>query len=355
MKPAPLTRVVGLALLVAGLAVNAADHREAPLIQTDGRADINDVYAFTQGPDSIVVAMTVNPLAAPEEGSTYTFDPNVAYDFHFDANSNGRANRIVRVTFSDPVLGPQTYTVRMPGGDTVFSGPVTASTPAADPNPALVTTGPNGELAFAGPRDDPFFFDIVGFQRFLGGIGGFSGTDGFAGKNVSAIVLELPVDAVAGNNSTVEVWATTSRRRVTVRSNDDVEASFGAYRQIERMGNPAVNTALIPIELKDLYNVGTPETDAAAFAPAIVESLMALGTNEENIGILASVALPDTLKIDLTAESGYPNGRRFADDVVDTLFFFIFNQTPVPDGVDANDKAFLDAFPYLAAPHQPGV
>ena len=41
------------------------------------------------------------------------------------------------------------------------------------------------------------------------------------------------------------------------------------------------------------------------------------------------------------------------DDVIDTLFFFIFNQVPVSDMVDANDKAFLDEFPFLAPPPQP--
>ena len=82
-------------------------------------------------------------------------------------------------------------------------------------------------------------------------------------------------------------------------------------------------------------------------------SLQSLGTNAENIGILASVAVPDTLKVDLSSLSGYPNGRDPDDDVIDTLFFFIFNQTPVSDDVDGNDRPFLDEFPFLAPPHQP--
>ena len=82
-------------------------------------------------------------------------------------------------------------------------------------------------------------------------------------------------------------------------------------------------------------------------------SLQSLGTNDENIGILASVALPDTLKLDPSAPSGYPNGRLPEDDVVDTLLFFIFNQTPVADGVAGNDVAFEAEFPYLAPPQQP--
>ncbi|HET7771326.1 MAG TPA: DUF4331 domain-containing protein [Chloroflexota bacterium] len=64
---------------------------------------------------------------------------------------------------------------------------------------------------------------------------------------------------------------------------------------------------------------------------------------------------------------GYPNGRRLADDVVDisvkavagaTLPLVDPSYSPDPlaaqlgDGVDMNDRAFLPAFPYLAAPHE---
>lgn len=358
MKRVPTTALtLVLATFFSGAALSA-DHREAPLIQTDSRADINDIYAFRtvlgtrNHTSSLVLVMTVNPLADPAEAPTYSFDPNVAYDFLFDINGNGMPNRKIRVTFSDPALGPQTFNVRLPG-QVSFDGQVTAPTIATVANDPIINMGPNGEQAFAGPRDDPFFFDVVGFQRFLGGIGGFDGSDGFAGKNVSAIVLEVPLTTVAGASDSVQVWGATSRRTVTVRSDGDTERNFGRYRQVERMGNPAVNTALIPTELKDLYNVSGPSTDGEVFAPSIVDSLTALGTDAENIAILASVAVPDTLKIDFAVADGYPNGRRLQDDVIDTLFFFIFNQTSVPDGVDANDKPFLDGFPYLAAPHQP--
>ena len=85
--------------------------------------------------------------------------------------------------------------------------------------------------------------------------------------------------------------------------------------------------------------------------------LKALGTNDTNIGILASVAVPDTLKFDPSLPSRFPNGRALSDDVVDTLLFFIFNQpsdaSTASDGVSANDVPFLTTFPYVAPPHQP--
>ena len=51
-------------------------------------------------------------------------------------------------------------------------------------------------------------------------------------------------------------------------------------------------------------------------------------------------------------------GRALADDVIDTELLLIFggpsgadNPGLTSDNVDANDKAFLSTFPYLAAPH----
>ena len=68
---------------------------------------------------------------------------------------------------------------------------------------------------------------------------------------------------------------------------------------------------------------------------------------------------------------GFPNGRRLADDVVDIEILAlegIFDVTTIPadrqaafdalqtgDGVNQNDVAFSDTFPYIAAPHGDSV
>jgi hypothetical protein len=54
---------------------------------------------------------------------------------------------------------------------------------------------------------------------------------------------------------------------------------------------------------------------------------------------------------------GFPNGRRLTDDVVDieeqaVAGFLKGKKVPLGDGVDANDKPFLDHFPYVPAPHE---
>lgn len=350
-----MTRSMLTTLLTsAGIAL-AADHKEAPLISEDPSADIGDVYIFPSpsSPDRIVMILTVNPFAAPAVARSANFSPNVRYGFHFETANNGKPEANIFVEFAKATTVGQKYTVTLPNGVS-FTGETTLPTVATTPNPPVITQGPMGVTAFAGPRDDPFFFDVVGFNRFLTGSGAFSGADGFAGFNVSAIVIEAPAALVAGGSSSVQGWATTERRRVTLRRGErnQLEVHVGPWEQIERMGNPAVSTALIPSSLKDLFNIAKPSGDVIAFAAPIVASLNAFGTSPANIQTLASVALPDTLKVNFAQPAGFPNGRRPQDDVIDVLLELILNG-PVPDGVDANDRAFSPTFPYLADPHQP--
>jgi hypothetical protein len=68
---------------------------------------------------------------------------------------------------------------------------------------------------FAGPRDDPFFFDLGQFKAILGGTAsGFNnpGVDTFAGTNVLSLVVEVP-KAMLGTSSTLNVWAETKKKQ----------------------------------------------------------------------------------------------------------------------------------------------
>lgn len=147
----------------------------------------------------------------------------------------------------------------------------------------------------------------------------------------------------------------------------DVGSATVQLRTVDRMGVPAVNVALIPFARKDEYNSGTPEDDAnGRFAADIVATLRALGTDDTNIGILAEVAVVhgDYLRLNLNiantgpgggnnSGAGFPNGRRLGDDTIDTLLFFILNQRPLPDNVNANDVPLQDTFPFFAKAQQP--
>ncbi len=68
---------------------------------------------------------------------------------------------------------------------------------------------------FAGPRDDPFFFDLNQYKAILAGTaGGFNnpGTDTFAGTNVLATIIEVP-KTMLGSSSTINVWAETKQKQ----------------------------------------------------------------------------------------------------------------------------------------------
>ena len=79
---------------------------------------------------------------------------------------------------------------------------------------APITASQNGMKFFAGPRDDPFFFDLGRFNAILGGTAsGFNnpGTDTFAGTNVLATIVEVP-KSMLGTSATISVWAETKQK-----------------------------------------------------------------------------------------------------------------------------------------------
>ncbi len=165
------------------------------------------------------------------------------------------------------------------------------------------------------------------------------------------------------------------------KDDDEPSAAFtfanepaGAYTQIDRVGMPAVNTALI--SNKDAYNAAKPADDASGlFAGQIISNLDAIHSKlnddvtaaglmpTDTNGSLANAqaaVIPDTLKINTTAPAGFPNGRKLTDRVIDmTLSLILLQQgggqdintlANIPLNPGANDKAFSATFPYLAAP-----
>jgi len=336
---------VGFALLVAGLPALAADHREAPAVDERPVADLNDIYAFHDADNRLVLVMTINPLSEPDFAGSYAFSPDVLYRFTIDNTGDAVPDNRIDLVFSKlRSPGVQNFRARFTGG-IVVRGEVTPPGPGVEP--IVVEETDNDISIFAGPRDDPFFFDAVGFNRFAatGDPDAFRGINSFAGLNVSAIVVAFPESLVSDGGTQLQISGFTYPRERGFRP---------AGRALDRTGNPAVSTALIPFELRDRFNRALPQNDAANFGQIIADRLTDLGTSGDNIAILAGVAIPDTMKLDLTKPDGFPNGRQLEDDVIDTLFGLIFDgDEPTGDGVDSNDQEFLDEFPFLAAPIQP--
>ena len=359
----------------------AADHAESTSVAGDPGADIADVYAFLDPNDNskVIIAMDVEGFIVPSELLNLSFfSPDVMYRLEIENKGNVRADTRIDITFSPQTSrsAPQTATIRLPNGRR-FTAPTTVQTLAATANAFTVTTDPaSGVSFFAGLTDDPFFFDIVGFNRFVASVLAGApnaahlsrGRDSFAGYNIHMIALSIPASLLKGRGSNeIGVQGLTLRRKQTHREDSGEVKGDGPWQQVDRMATPAVNTALIPFARKNEYNAASPEDDAAGrFASDIVATLKALGTNDTNIGILASVAVNrgDYLRLNLAqansgpgggnnAGAGFPNGRRPGDDVIDTLLFFIANQHVLGDNVNANDVPFANTFPFFAPPHQP--
>lgn len=142
------------------------------------------------------------------------------------------------------------------------------------------------------------------------------------------------------------------------------------YQQQDQMGRPAVNTVFnVSAADKDAFNVTTPANMNAAFQSKFQTRLLALNagyttnalgqTPAQLTGLLATDVLGASTTGVTTFFDGVNvlTGRAFADDVIDVELLLIFggpmgtsNPGLTKDNVNANDKPFLAAFPYLAAP-----
>jgi Domain of unknown function (DUF4331) len=136
------------------------------------------------------------------------------------------------------------------------------------------------------------------------------------------------------------------------------------------LGNPAVNIVFIPFPRKDEYNVASPLADSQGqFASDIVASAMRLGTNSSNIDLLASLAVTrgDFLRLRTTMANsgpgggdtvgtGFPNGRRLQDDVIDIELAVITNGALMTgDSVNGNELPYRNVFPFFAPSHTPAL
>ncbi|HEY3334521.1 MAG TPA: DUF4331 family protein [Candidatus Limnocylindrales bacterium] len=388
-----LLAVAGLTLAVGAspLLVSGADHLDAPAAKADHRVDITDVYAFRSGSSRTTLVLNVDGLMSPTDSKTATFRTNALYELKVDRNHDGKADIAYRVRFGAAQTKSdgtkvQAYVVRRATGSAAISNIWTGAIVAAGtttPYRHSVRTASisGGGSAFAGTRDDPFFFDLPGFvtfkEKLLGGstnlgelLGGFTAADTFAGTNVLSIALRLPNDRLGGTGSSIGVWATTS------------VAYNGGWKQIDRMGRPAINTVfnglLLPTSStyngleKDAFNFQRPNADAGTTTDNVTAVLDAIGnvltTNGATaytggeVAAIASVLLPDELTLTLGSGAGFAsgtslatlalNGRKLGDDVIDAEFALLTNFViTTGDGVNANDAAFSTSFPYLAGPH----
>ena len=253
----------------------------------------------------------------------------MSYEFQIDNDGDSVPDVTYSATFGPSAGGNQTVAFSRNGG--VASIGTTGI--------AFPTTSNNGELnggnVLAGRFDDPFFFDLMGFQDGFA----FTGDDAFAGADVSAIVFEVPSSEITSAGSTaVGIQAVTT---------------VGGT-QVDRIGRPAINTVLIPSDRKDEFNAASPDADFMAFGDDVNAAIAGL-SNQANADTLTSILLPDLLTFDTSNPDGFLNGRQLADDVIDAELGLLSAGAVTTDGVDTNDSPFLTVFPFLAAANTAAV
>jgi hypothetical protein len=287
-------------------------------------------------------------------------------------------------------VGPRTTPNYYSGGKEI--GGVTIPEKLDSYTQETIYTLTDGTRAYCGQREDAFYADVPAIFDFLGVRE--PGKDGFSGYNVHTLALEIPIDRLVGDDDIplVGVFATTSRPRVQL---------FGPKRQGEdwvqvgRMGNPLFNEALVALLDKDRYNRTLPTEDRETFdkyarnceLAFLLNAVFGTQFQVNNRTDLVGFFMPDVLKVDLSTDpvrlagqrgfnrltvfggdtvksaftgsmvpSGWPNGRRLGDDVVDIALTAIASgpsyETIVPlgDNMSANDMAYHQVFPYAGTP-----
>jgi hypothetical protein len=402
-----------------------SSHREAPGTSQDPVIDSTDVYAFVSPdqPDTVTLICNYIPFESPAAGPNfYEFGDDVLYSIHISNAGKAQPDLTFQFKFSTEILnqetflyntGPiksltspnwnrrQTYTVSMvkagpslnpspegfAGTTTVLAsglrcppcniGPLSTSNYASLAKAAVHKLA-DGITVFAGQRADGFYVDVGSifdlgnlrpFQNLnvFGKAAGLSSAPGVNSTkllNVHSIALQLPITAVKGSGPTIGVWATASRRRVTMRDGAK-NVDSGPWVQVSRLGNPLFNEVLVPMSRKDAWNAAAPADDATYLTavqhpylaeqlptlyPGVFPNLAALNAAKKTRKDLVAVLLTgipsglitgftnytgpthaDMLRLNTSIppssspnilgvlggdEAGFPNGRRVFDDVV---------------------------------------
>ena len=211
--------ILGLSLVaVSGLILVAADHIDAPLTASGSAIDITDVYAFQgQNTSNLVFAVNTQGLLSPGATAAAKFDENVMIEINIDNNGDNIEDLVIqaikrddKMYFFGPVAPGTTGTT-----STIKTAAASGSVAITSYGVTALTAEKNGMKFFAGPRDDPFFFDLGQFKAILAGTAtGFKspGVDTFAGTNVMSLIVEVP-KAMLGTSSKLNVWAETKKKQ----------------------------------------------------------------------------------------------------------------------------------------------
>ena len=124
--------------------------------------------------------MTVNGFAVPAVRSSYSFGPDVLYQFKIDTTGDAKEDLVIQVTFDGfeserdralPGAGRRTVLHRRRAGQADERRAQSATCSAVGPDVSGCTNtvlNSDGIRAWAGLADDPFVVDIGQLNRILG-------------------------------------------------------------------------------------------------------------------------------------------------------------------------------------------
>lgn len=295
MRRSICTLTLAVLMALPGLltvTVDAADHREAPLVDENPSGDITDVFAFLAPNDAsrLILALVVNPFSVPGENPSYSFSPEFLYQFKIDNDGDAKEDFVVQVIF-DGTGAAQTVEVRGPGRPKRVGArnKLLRDAPTVEGATGQVIGDPKGVQVFAGLRDDSFVFDVAQFFRILRNLqdvfravnapvlgplrgrpvraDGTSGVDTFGGFNTSALIVSFPKSLVQGATSRINIWATVSHPQ------SDDPKRIGKFEQFERMGQAVFATVFVAAANRDAFNAEIPTHDVANFSSLVPDTL----------------------------------------------------------------------------------
>jgi hypothetical protein len=331
-------------------------HFDTPTAREDPRINVCDFYLFRGGPGFTVMAMTVNPDAG--RSAPDTFRDEGLYAFRFDLNGDAREELSFKVRFG-AVLHADEHDGAHVQGFEVRRASGSAASFGADGD--LIVAGHTGRVvetatgvkAFAGLAPDLFAGDAIALGEFRTALfekerfdrSAFqSGKNFFAGRNVTALVLEAPTSLIG--QGLVRGWATASLN------------GHAPETQVSRWGLPLITNIFMPDPgMREDFNRSAPVEDVPRFSAQIakvVAKLTRLAGSAADpddyarrlIERLCPVTLPYELDTPATfAVTGF-NGRGLADDVMDVILSLATN-TSLTDGVAPDRSRMRNEFPYF--------
>ncbi len=327
-------------------------HFDTETARQDPRLNICDFYLFRVRPGFTVMAMTLNPAATADNA---TLHEEGLYAFRFDLDGDATEEVAFKVLFGEVDHGAdgghtQRYQVLRMTDQNAEAG--AEGQVLVEGEVGQVTTGDWEVQAFTGLAADMFFANRDGLHAFKDALaaGRFEpeaftqGGDFFSGRNVTAIVLEVPDDLIG--TGIVHAWATVSL--------------FGhaPEQQVSRWGKPLVTHFYITDnDMQESYNRSRPSQDADLFAEHIgdvVERMTTLAGSAEVPGEyrerVVRRLIPTTLPYELGSWAAFSyasfNGRGFTDDVMDVQLSIMTN-TALGDGVSMPATPMRAEFPYV--------